>query len=90
MSYYTTTAIAELATALGLEELPAEAVAIIETLVEEERDDAYSDGHDDGYSEGEDSGYQDGYENGYSEGQSEGYDEGYAEAREEFEDADAA
>ncbi|WJN63242.1 hypothetical protein [Streptomyces phage phiScoe45] len=88
-----TDAIAELALVLELETLPDEAKAIINNLVEVERDDAYDDGHTDGYSEGEDFAYSEGYDNGrsegYDEGHADGYDEGFEEGKEAAED-DAA
>lgn len=85
MSIYTTEALADIARVLKTDELPEEIVAIVNSLVQNEREDAYDDGHTDGYSEGEDFAYSDGYDNGYSEGQEAGYDEGYEAAREEFE-----
>jgi flagellar assembly protein FliH len=85
VSIYTTEALADIALVLKTDELPEEIVAIVNSLVENEREDAYSDGHDDGYSEGEDFAYSEGFENGRSEGYDEGYDEGVEAGREEAE-----
>ncbi|WJN63474.1 hypothetical protein [Streptomyces phage phiScoe56] len=93
MSNYINDAIAELALVLELEALPDEAKAIINSLVENEREEAYDDGHTDGYSEGEDFAYSEGYDNGrsegYDEGHTDGYDEGFEDGKAEAE-GDAA
>lgn len=91
MSIYTTEALADIARVLKTDELPEEIVAIVNSLVQNEREDAYDDGHSDGYSEGEDFAYSEGYDSGrsegYDEGHADGYDEGLEEGRAEAEDA---
>jgi flagellar biosynthesis/type III secretory pathway protein FliH len=93
VSNYIADALADLRNVLNLEALPEEVEAIINSLVENEREEAYDDGHTDGYSEGEDFAYSEGYDNGrsegYDEGHADGYDEGFEEGKEAAED-DAA